>query len=274
MKPRDTPTDHSVFELKGSMLTVMVLYVRNSESALLYPMMKKKLGPARSFFNNAPVLVDVQSLDGEQQKRLDFLVLAAFVRELGLVPVGVRGLVKPLESRALAAGLGLVPVVKPDKNTLLARLEELEAVEPEPEPEPEPVAPEKAPPAAEAQPVEAAAPGRTTTVVLNQPVRSGQQIVSYDGDLVVLASVNPGAEVIAAGNIHVYGALRGRAMAGVYGDTSARIISLQCNPELVAIADQYVVNELMDTSMLGKSVLVTYRDGALHIEILGDFKPH
>jgi septum site-determining protein MinC len=112
------------------------------------------------------------------------------------------------------------------------------------------------------------------TMVISQPVRSGQQVVAPDGDLVVLSSVNAGAEVIAAGNIHVYGALRGRAMAGVHGDATARIFSLQCNPELVAVADAYVVNDLLDRAVLNQCVMIVHERGRLRFDILGAFDPH
>ena len=111
-------------------------------------------------------------------------------------------------------------------------------------------------------------------MVIAHPVRSGQQVVAPDGDLVILSSVNAGAEVIAAGNIHIYGALRGRAMAGVHGDVSARVFSLQCNPELVAVAGEYVVNDLLDRAVLNQSVIVTHGTGGLRFEVLGDFRPH
>jgi septum site-determining protein MinC len=110
--------------------------------------------------------------------------------------------------------------------------------------------------------------------VITHPIRSGQQIVAPHGDLVILSSVNAGAEVLAAGNIHVYGTLRGRALAGTGGDTSARIFSLQCNPELVAVAGEYVVNEMLDKRFLNQSVIISLEENGLKFKAIGTFTPY
>ena len=113
------------------------------------------------------------------------------------------------------------------------------------------------------------APPAETTVTVVHPVRSGQQVIAPHGDLVVLSSVNAGAEVFAAGNIHVYGALRGRALAGIDGDVTARVFSLQFNPELVAVAGEYLVNESLSKQILNRSVCVSLKNGALRCQALG-----
>src|SRR5690606_7669033 len=82
-------------------------------------------------------------------------------------------------------------------------------------------------------------------MVINRQLRSGQRIYARDTDLIVIGVVSQGAEVIADGNIHVYSPLRGKAMAGARGDTSARIFATQLDPELVAIAGVYRVIETM-----------------------------
>jgi septum site-determining protein MinC len=91
---------------------------------------------------------------------------------------------------------------------------------------------------------------------------------------VILASVNAGAEVVASGNIHVYGALRGRAMAGVHGNADARVFCLQCNPELVAVADAYVVNDSLENRVVNRSVMISRGKKGLEFEVLGSFDPH
>jgi septum site-determining protein MinC len=111
------------------------------------------------------------------------------------------------------------------------------------------------------------------TKIITLPVRSGQQVFVPEGDLVILSSVNAGSEVLAAGNIHIYGALRGRAMAGIHGDTTARIFSLQCNPELVAVAGEYVVNDLLDDKILNQTVMVSLAHGSLKFDVVGSFNP-
>jgi septum site-determining protein MinC len=242
----------------------MVLHVRETNPELLYPQLEKKIGPARSFFANAPLVIDLKAVAEEDQPALDLQYLAGFLRGLGLVPVGVRGQSAAVADRALAAGLGLLATTKTEKAVT--------GPEETPTAAAQETVPETLPTAAPTQ--EPPAPVRAATMVIAHPVRSGQQVVAPDGDLVILSSVNAGAEVIAAGNIHIYGALRGRAMAGVHGDVSARVFSLQCNPELVAVAGEYVVNDLLDRAVLNQTVIVTHGRGGLRFEVLGDFRPH
>lgn len=109
---------------------------------------------------------------------------------------------------------------------------------------------------------------RVPVRVVTEPVRSGQQVYAKDSDLVVVSAVGAGAEVIADGCIHVYGALRGRALAGVQGDETARIFCREMGAELVSIAGVYKVAEDIKETVLGRSVQV-YRDGGkLRIEKL------
>jgi septum site-determining protein MinC len=275
MKLSDTSGEASVFELKGSVLTVMVLYVKETNPDLLYPQLKKKIGPARSFFNNAPILIDLKAVPEGEQLRLDFLVLTTFLRGLGLVPVGVRAAAETVEQRVLDAGLGVLPPATREKH--VAPQEEEQVIEPVPdepverEPKPEPAAEPVAEPAPDPKqtPEVTAAP----TMVIRQPVRSGQQVVAQEGDLIILASVNAGAEVVASGNIHVYGALRGRAMAGVHGDADARVFCLQCNPELVAVTDAYVVNDSLESRVINHTVMISRGENGLEFDVLGAFEP-
>lgn len=263
MKANHASTDAPFFELKGSVLTIIVLHIKKTDADQLYPQLEKKIGQARSFFNNAPVLIDLGEVDEVGQAALDFPFLVDTLRRSGLMPVGVCGQAPSQSQRVLAAGLGLLPAIKTERTV------EVSPAPPPPEPEPPSAAPPPEPAASVASPAAAAAP----TKVITQPVRSGQQIFAPQGDLVILSSVNAGAEVLAAGNIHVYGALRGRAMAGINGDIKARIFSLQCNPELVAVAGEYRVNDRLPKEVLNQSVLVFLDNGRLRFEVLGSFHP-
>jgi septum site-determining protein MinC len=99
-------------------------------------------------------------------------------------------------------------------------------------------------------------------------VRSGQRIYAQDSDLIVLAQVSPGAEIMADGNIHVYGSLKGRAMAGVKGNTEARIFCADLKAELVAIGGHYKIRENMDDLVHGKSVQIYLRNNSLFVKEL------
>ncbi|RYJ03369.1 MAG: septum site-determining protein MinC [Acetobacteraceae bacterium] len=110
--------------------------------------------------------------------------------------------------------------------------------------------------------------GRAAMLVTD-PVRSGQRIYAQDADLIITATVNPGAEVIADGNIHVYGALRGRAVAGASDDATARIFALNFDPELVAIAGFYAVREGLGSAPIGKPTQVRLEGEEMRFAPLG-----
>lgn len=263
MKTIHTSTETPVFELKGSVLTLIVLHIKGTDTDKLYPQLEKKIGQAQAFFNNAPILIDLSAVDEAGQAALDFVLLAYTLRRLGVVPVGVRGGAACQTERVLQAGLGLLPAIKTEK-TVAAPVDK-QSLEPEPSKEKKPTE--------SADTVASPEPTVGPTKVITHPVRSGQQVFAPHGDLVILSSVNAGAEVLAAGNIHVYGALRGRAMAGINGDATARIFSLQCNPELVAVAGEYLVNDLLDEALVNQSVMISLEDGVLKFEVMGSFNP-
>lgn len=120
--------------------------------------------------------------------------------------------------------------------------------------------------AAEQKPAEPPAPVVRPTKLVTTPVRGGVQIYAAGGDLIVLAPVSPGAELLADGNIHVYGPMRGRALAGVKGDTSARIFCQQLAAELVSIAGNYkVAEDLRRSPQWGQAVHVSLSGDVLNI---------
>jgi septum site-determining protein MinC len=121
-------------------------------------------------------------------------------------------------------------------------------------------------PPREANPVAAAPPARAPTpLICDAPVRSGQRIVNPDGDVIVIGSVGSGAEIVAAGSIHVYGALRGRAMAGAYGDEGARIFCRRLEAELIAINGLYQTAEDIEAHMRRQPAQIRLADGAMRV---------
>jgi septum site-determining protein MinC len=111
------------------------------------------------------------------------------------------------------------------------------------------------------------APHRPALVV-RQPVRAGQIVHAEKGDLVVLAPVNPGGQVVADGHVHVYAPLRGRAVAGAGGSPEARIFCQRLEAEVVAINGVYLAADDMQPQWRGRSVQISLRDGACVIEPL------
>lgn len=216
----EAPTRPSdAFQLKGSLftLTLMQLYSVNLESLATQLAATIKRSP--NFFQNAPIVLDLHALV-MTDAILDFESLIKLLREHSLIPVGIRGGTPQQKEGALAAGLATFPSAKVDKSDDPPKVEKSAAI-------PEPA------------PCKAGSP----TKVVTSPVRSGQQIYAQGGDLLVLAPVSHGAELLADGHITVYGTLRGRALAGVTGDVNAHIFCTKLEAELLSIAGHYQVSE-------------------------------
>jgi len=256
MKKAESPSENRpACELKGSALTLMVLHLLDADDDRLGRQLQEKFGQAPGFFRNAPLVIDLGALPPGGPE-LDLAALVQRVREFGLVPVALRGGSELQNALALRAGLGLLAASRLDPAAKAVAEPATAEIEPEPE------SPVSVPPAP-------AAGAR----VITHTVRSGQRVVAPDGDLIVLASVNSGAEILARGSIHVYGALRGRALAGVRGDAAARICCLQFHPELIAVAGEYLLHDEIEPALLGKTAAVTLAGDRLQIEPLGMFIP-
>lgn len=180
-------------------------------------------GESPDFFDHDALVIDFSLLD-PQEPLFDLVPLLKVLRSCSLVPVAARGASPEVMAAALAVGLVEAPPDVHRNRTAPATTEPatngVEAVR-------EVVREMPAPP----------------TMVVDKPLRSGQKVYARGCDLVVLAMVNQGAEVVADGNIHVYAPLRGKAMAGARGDTNARIFSLCLEPELISIAGVYRTSE-------------------------------
>lgn len=212
------PLDQSpVFQLKGSMLAITVLELAQNDLERLDRQLAVKVEQAPDFFNNTPLVLALDKLPADSD--LDLPALIALCRKHGLRTLALRaGDPQIIE----AAGILDLPVLPPSG----AKERKLDLAS-------------KAP----AEPAKPAEPLYRPTRVVTTPVRGGQQVYAKDGDLIVLAAVSPGAELLADGNIHVYGPLRGRALAGIKGDTNARIFCQQLAAEMVSIAGRYKVAE-------------------------------
>lgn len=221
-------------EFKGTTLAVVSALLRSADPSTLAAALKKRLGHTPDFFSGDAALLDLSAIQPQPEK-VDWTALLDLLRRYSLSPVAAR-VGENLADGARAAGLAVITDSTP-RPAPLPPPEEAPA-EPEaaaPAPTPEPPAPT---PAAQAAPEAAPAPPARTLIV-DRPLRSGQQIYAKGADLVVLAMVSAGAEVIADGSIHIYAPLRGRALAGARGDTEARIFSTSFEAELVSVAGVY-----------------------------------
>ncbi|MFO7704465.1 MAG: septum site-determining protein MinC [Halopseudomonas sp.] len=208
-----------VFNLKGGMLTVTVIEVVRLDTGRFAKQLAEKKEQAPNFFSDTPVVISLEKLDAHMN--LSTLAgLLQICKNHGLLPVALRG-AENFRPLAQQSGLVLMPPGRGrDKpSEVVAEV------------------PQQAPAA------ETPTNGGVANKIITQPVRSGQQVYAPGGDLVVLAPVSAGSELLADGNIHVYGPLRGRALAGVRGNTEARIFCQSLEAELVSIAGQYKVAE-------------------------------
>lgn len=206
MNVKNQQISQSAFQLKGSVLTVSVLQILSFDYSAFAKQLNDLVQKNPNFFQHMPVVIDLQkiySLDND----INFTEINSLLRKSSLVPVGVINANSKQIASATEVGLGILPNTKTTN-----------------------------PPPRQAKKTE-------RTKIITQPVRSGQQIYAKNTDLIVVASVSNGAEILADGNIHVYGSLRGRAIAGASGDATARIFCHKLEAELVSIAGYYKLQE-------------------------------
>ncbi len=236
-------------ELKIGQVGIANLRIRTLDVAQLSREMRERVERAPKLFGRAPVIIDFGGL----AKMPDVATAKALLeglRAAGVLPVGLSYGTR--ETEQLAEQLGLPLLAK-----FRAQYEPVAAVAAPParrEPaaaEPPPAKTAKAPAAATASP----------GLIQKTPVRSGQQLYAEARDLTVLSTVGAGAEVISDGSIHIYGTLRGRALAGAQGNTDARIFCQEFHAELVAIAGNYKVLEDVPKELRGKAVQVWLERG-------------
>ena len=222
--------EKAVLEFKGRMLMMTVLLLKDLDPNTLHRQVSQRLEDAAQWLRDAPVVVDLAHPEDADQVAL--MAAVDTLRGLGVNLVALARNEHLDSDTAAMLGLGSI--------SLAGGRDVPRSAEPAPQAE---------------QPADAG-----HTLVIDQPVRSGQQIYSR-GDLIVLAPVSTGAELLAEGHIHVYNTLRGRALAGVRGDQSARIFCQKLDAELVSIAGIYRVAEDLPEQ---------HRKQAVHITLDGD----
>lgn len=219
------------FQLRGSMLSITELELLRPDLAQLETQLAEKVAQAPNFFQDTPVVLALDKLKPELGAGA-LGDLARLCKRHGLHPVAVR--TAHAADAAAAQALDLL-VLAPSSGRNSGPAPAVQQPAPTP----------KKPPA----PTRRTGPGTPApaeyrpTKTIHVPIRSGQQVYAKGGDLIVLAQVSPGAELIADGNIHIYAPLRGRALAGARGDTEARIFCQQLSAELVSVAGQYKISE-------------------------------
>lgn len=223
------------FDLKSASLPLISVVLKTPNLATLSQELQARFGETPDFFDQDPAVIVLTPIEDDQTP-LSFSVLLTLLKHYRLRPIGIHG--GNARHREQAAAVGLLDLRDISSAAVAAA----------------------APPQAAAAPAPAAqaAPTATgATMVIDRPLRSGQQIYARGADLIVLQAVNFGAEIIADGNIHVYAPLRGRAIAGARGNAEARIFSTCLEAQLVSIAGIYRTSEVaLPAEVLGKPAQV------------------
>jgi septum site-determining protein MinC len=256
------PNYEQAGELKIGQVGIANLRVRTLDVAKLAEEMRERVARAPKLFARAAVVVDFGGLPGTPPLA-DARALVDALREAGVIPVALAGGSNDNEQLAVQLGLPLLAKFRAQYERGGDAAPAAAAPAPTPVAPAQPVAAEKAPPAKAA-----AAPSTSPGLVQTAPVRSGQQVYADNRDLTVLAAVGAGAEVLADGSIHLYGALRGRALAGAQGFEQARIFCHEFHAELVAIAGNYMVLDEVPRELHGKPVQVWLEKNELRIAAL------
>jgi len=240
----DFVLNDTAVDLKGAVFTLPVLQIQSNSMDAIESELTERLSAALRFFQHAPVVIDLQKVPDQS---LDFSALLKLLARQDLVSVGVRNGTAQQNALAISAGLAVLKG-GPLQNILGEDTpsQKAEAIE------------EKIAGSTEENVESVTA---SPTKIITQPVRSGQQVYAKGGDLIVMAAVNPGAEIIADGNIHVYAPMKGRALAGVMGNTQARIFCQSMQAELIAIAGNFRVFEDEMPSNIRAKTVQAYLDG-------------
>lgn len=259
-----TEKKKQLIEFKGTTMPVVTVSLRSLQAEALAAAAQTLFGDDQ-FFDGDAALLELSQL--EDAKQAEWTPIKKVFAAHGLHVIGVRGGCDELRQSAAAAGLPhfaaneRAPRATPPAKTAepAPTADEVQT----PAAAPQQMAIELAPPPAADSAPPPPPPAAAVTLVVDRPLRSGQQVYARGGDLVVLAAVNAGAEVIADGSIHIYAPLRGRALAGACGATNARIFTTRFEAELVSIAGVYRTFEAgVPNDLAGKPAQVQLSDGS------------
>jgi septum site-determining protein MinC len=236
------------FKLRMRSVTLPVLQILDANPELIEQQLEELKNKTPNLFQSTPMIVDIDLLvqNGEDT---DWKSLIALLRHYGILPVGLQGgcssVLKDSLSELGVATFNADKINSSDKESQRG-----------------------IPTSTKKTFAHQAEAKLSLSKIISRPVRSGQQVYAEGGDLIVLSSVSPGAELLADGNIHVYGPLRGRALAGIQGNREARIFCQQLDADLVAIAGCYMTSDVIDRYRVEGGQQVALDDGRLVITSL------
>lgn len=227
-------TEGRCFRFKASFSPCLIIEILRHDLQAIQAELAEMVIRTPKFFTGSPVIIDLGKTVTLTKQDFDSLKLS--LQSHSLIPVGIRSSDQSQQDAAILAGL---PLMNPGKSS--------------------PLEPAKN---------KVSTPQEITKVVTT-PIRGGMQLYAREGDLIITAQVSPGAELVAAGHIHVYGALHGRALAGAYGNKSARIFCKTLEAELVSIAGFYLTKEEMSPIPASANMIQIYLENEkLQIKVL------
>ena len=239
-------SDSQAIQLKCNLFTLTVVELHSTNEKLLRKELAKKVEQAPKFFQQTPVVIGLDKLKKEIE--VDFPQLTALLREYGMIPLAVRGAAEKDKESIIDAGLAHFNELKEGENDKSVAVE----------------TPKLALPAANDASIseESIRP----TKIVNQRVRSGQQVTASGCDLIVVGAVSEGAELKADGNVHIYGNLRGRVHAGGQGNKEARVFCHQLHAQFVSIAGVHAVSDSFPQELWGEAAQIYLSNGKLVVE--------
>ncbi|MCB1935111.1 MAG: septum site-determining protein MinC [Nitrosomonas sp.] len=259
----------SVLEFKSSTFFTPILILYSNDPAAIEQSLQEKINRAPDFFKNSPLVIDLRELN-KSGLDIDVIETTEMLRRIGLFPIGIRGGNEQQNKQANKLSIPVDAGGEHDSanQTLNTGTTKAQSTQQPPQDsvadntvqndiEPSESIVHIDSTQSPAEPV--------SSMIVTQPVRSGQRIYAR-GDLIVMSQVSAGAEIMAEGNIHVYNTLRGRALAGVQGNTAARIFCLDLQAELISISGDYKTSEHLTKQMQKKPVQIYLQDHALIIK--------
>lgn len=240
MNQLDPLESASVFQLKGSMLALTVLELSVNDLNRLDAQLAEKVKQAPQFFQDAPIILALDKCLPSAQP-FDLKRLLSICRQHGMLTLALRAIDPAHLSAAQQLDLAVIPPSGARERPVSVATADEELVE----------------------------PGYVPAKIITQPIRSGQQVYAKNTDLIVMAAVSAGAELLADGNIHVYAPLRGRALAGINGNVEARIFCQQMGAEMLSIAGHYkVAEDLRRDPLWGKATQICLTAEQLELSAL------
>lgn len=270
LDPAGASASNPELELRAAAFTLPVIRLLGLDMDAVEAQLAPKVEQAPAFFRNTPVVIDLSALSASDAD-VGFPQLVGLLRGLGMIPVGVRGGSPAQHEAAMGMELAILSDAHKPRQRVAASDAQASA-------EPRSASVEVRASAADGGSVPAAdvapladdshAHVDGVTAFVDRPVRSGQRIYFPGGDLIVLAAVSSGAELMADGNIHVYAPMRGRVLAGLKGNTKARIFCQDLRAELISVAGHYRVSDSIPPELKGQRVQVFLDNEVLRIEPL------